>query len=76
MESEKYWHKIKEWHEKAKNEKDHFLKFILKYISFIAYLSMNYERKKNDRRLIQKFKRETEIKKKLLIKLTNKLFMN
>lgn len=46
MESEKYWQKIKEWHEKAKNEKDHFLKFILEYISFMAYLSINYERKK------------------------------
>lgn len=69
MESKKYLKKIIDWHEKAKIEKDYFIKFILQYISFIAFLNINNTTNKKDRRLIQEFKRNYVIKNKYFHKI-------
>jgi len=65
MESGKYWEAIKNWHKKAKEEEDFFIKFILEYISFIAFLNQ-IEPGCKDRKLIQKLKRNKTLKKKYL----------
>lgn len=64
MESKNYWKKINDWHTKAKLEEDIFIKFILEYISFIAFLNMKNSTINNDRMLIEKLKNSKNIKQK------------
>ena len=61
-----YKQMIESWHKKAK-EVDYFSKFFFEYLAFIGYLKTQlYEDVKQDRRAIQKFKREGDIRKKYL----------
>lgn len=62
---QKYWESIKKWHERTKEEKDVFIQFILEYISFIAFLKSKNPMIR-DRPLIQKLKRDENLKKKYL----------
>ena len=64
-ESRKYWEAFNNWHKKAKEEEDYFIKFILEYISFIAFL-VQIDPSIRDRNLIQKLKRNNTIKRNYL----------
>ena len=68
MESRNYKEAIKNWHKKAEKEKDYFIKFILEYISFIAYLHRD-QPGNNDRNLIQNLKTKEHLKNEYLNKL-------
>ena len=75
MESRNYIEAIKNWHKKAEKEKDYFVKFILEYISFIAYLNRD-QPGNNDRKLIQNLKTNDVLKKDYLNKLDKRLIEN
>lgn len=75
MESRNYIEAIKNWHKKAEKENDYFVKFILEYISFIAYLNRD-QPGNNDRKLIQNLKTNEFLKTKYLNKLDKKLVKN
>lgn len=62
---------IKSWHLKA-SEEDYFSKFMFEYLAFIAYVKTQLSQGAgNDRRAIQKLKRNNDIKRKYLEKLNN-----
>lgn len=75
MESKNYIEAIKNWHKKAEKEKDYFVKFILEYISFIAYLNRDQPDNK-DRSLIQNLKTNELLKNEYLNKLDKRLIKN
>ena len=75
MEIGDYWEAINNWHEKAKEEDDFFIKFILEYISFIAFLE-NIKPSINDRKLIQRLKRNSTLKKIYLDKVDKTIVKN
>ena len=75
MESRNYKEAIKNWHKKAEKEKDYFIKFILEYISFIAYLNKDQPSNK-DRKLIQNLKTNELLKNEYLNKLDKRLIKN
>lgn len=72
MESRNFIEAIKNWHKKAEIEKDYFIKFILEYISFIAYLNRDQPGNK-DRKLIQNLKTNELLKNEYLDKLEKRL---
>ena len=75
MESTNYIEAIKNWHKKAENGNDYFVKFILEYISFIAYLNRD-QPGNNDRKLIQNLKSDEDLKIEYLNKLDKNLIKN
>jgi len=62
-----YREAIENWHNRAENEKEPFIRFILEYISFISLLS-NVLKGKNDRDRINILKSRKKIKELLLNK--------
>ncbi|HEC37760.1 hypothetical protein LCGC14_0459920 [marine sediment metagenome] len=75
MESRNYIEAIKNWHKKAEKGTDYFVKFILEYISFIAYLNRDQAGNK-DRQLIQNLKTNEVLKNEYLNKLDKRLIKN
>lgn len=71
-----YKHKILEWHQKAEETTDIFVKFILEYIAFIAFLNTFKTGKKRDRRLIQELKRDQVIKIEYFKRIDEKIIKN
>jgi len=71
MGSDAYLEKAKKWHERAKREKDPFVKFALEYIAFEALLHWRFPNERQSRRLIQNLKQDQNTKTVFLGKIKN-----
>ena len=60
------------WHKRAEEEEDNFVKFIFEYLAFIAFLNRSNTDNKPDRQLIQRLKRDENIKSEFLNKVDKK----
>lgn len=62
---------IKNWHAKA-SEEDYFAKFVFEYLAFIAHLrTQRYPGLDRERKAIQKFKKDQNVKRKYLSVINN-----
>lgn len=54
--------RVSDWHDRASEEGDYFVKFIFDYLAFIALICYNNYGNKRDRILIQELKRNGQIR--------------
>ncbi len=73
MRSDKYLKKAMEWHRRAKDEEDVFVKFAMDYLAFEAllhWLNQNFRHyqpsSNTTRKLIQRIKQDSKVKEKFL----------
>lgn len=60
--------RVNDWHYRAKEEDDFFVKFIFDYLAFVALICYQNYDNKSDRILIQELKRNSDIKNRFNVK--------
>jgi hypothetical protein len=64
--------KIEGWHERAAiDETDHYINFMLNYLSFISILDKKYKDLDTNKKKIQRLKQDEDIKEKFIYQINN-----